>query len=122
MPTVLNTILYLNEEVLHLVLRPVGGVVVALVGDVVLASRPCWLHVTREGGLHSLSLSSAGLISSLSVFRLHNIDTQAGRREPSPTFKDFYSERLVSTMIYSRLQDIQNSVNKLLRQELYIQR
>ena len=40
---------YLNEEVLHPVHRPVDGVVVALVGDVVLASRPCWLHITREG-------------------------------------------------------------------------
>ena len=68
MPTVLNTILYLNEEVLHLVLRPVGGVVVALVGDVVLASRPCWLHVTREEGLHSLSISCFGISSPLSIF------------------------------------------------------
>ena len=32
---------YLNDEVLHLVPYPVNGVVVALVGGVVLASRPC---------------------------------------------------------------------------------
>ena len=59
---------YLNEEVLHLVHRPVDSVVVALVGDVVLASRPCWLHVTKEGGLWCLLRSCFGpLESSTSV-------------------------------------------------------
>ena len=41
--------LCLHEEVVYPDLRPVDGAVVALVGDVVLVSRPCWLHVTREG-------------------------------------------------------------------------
>ena len=76
--------------------------------------------VTREEGLHSLSISCfgissplsiflnlcAGLVSSLSDFHSHNNSTHVGRREPSPTFKDFYSERLIPNMIYSRLRDI----------------
>ena len=41
--------LCLNDEVIYPDLRLVDGAVVALVGDVVLVSRPCWLHVTREG-------------------------------------------------------------------------
>ena len=48
-PTVLNTILICFDEVLRLVPGLSDGVVVALVGDVVLVSRPCWLHITREG-------------------------------------------------------------------------
>ena len=40
---------HLNIELLHLCDRLVDGVVVALVGDVVPSSRPCWLHITREG-------------------------------------------------------------------------
>ena len=40
---------HLNVELLHLCDRLVDGVVVALVGDVVPSSRPCWLHITREG-------------------------------------------------------------------------
>ena len=42
---------HLYGELLHLCDRLVDGVVVALVGDVVPASRPCWLHITREEGL-----------------------------------------------------------------------
>ena len=43
---------YLNGEVSHLVVlrpvpHPVNGVVVALVGDLVLLLRPCWLHVLK---------------------------------------------------------------------------
>ena len=49
MPTVLNTILICFDEVLRLVPGLSDGVVVALVGDVVLVSRPCWLHITRKG-------------------------------------------------------------------------
>ena len=41
---------YLYGELPHLCHRPVDGVVVALVGDVVLESCPCWLHVTKEEG------------------------------------------------------------------------
>ena len=48
-PTILNTILICFDEVLRLVPGLADGVVVALVGDVVLVSRPCWLHITREG-------------------------------------------------------------------------
>ena len=48
-PTVLNTILICFDEVLRLVPGLSDGVVVALVGDVVLVSRPCWLHITRKG-------------------------------------------------------------------------
>ena len=40
---------HLNVELLHPCDRLVDGVVVALVGDVVPSSRPCWLHITREG-------------------------------------------------------------------------
>ena len=40
---------HLYVELLHLCDRLVDGVVVALVGDVVPSSRPCWLHITREG-------------------------------------------------------------------------
>ena len=58
---------YLNEEVLHPVHRPVDGVVVALVGDVVLASRPCWLHITREGLFWGLLLLRFGLTSNPSL-------------------------------------------------------
>ena len=48
-PTVLNTILICFDEVLRLVPGLSDGVVVTLVGDVVLVSRPCWHHITREG-------------------------------------------------------------------------
>ena len=40
------------DRFLRLVPGLVDGVVVALVGDVVLVSRPCWLHITREGLLN----------------------------------------------------------------------
>ena len=75
----------------------------------------------KKGGLHCLLLScfgiwsphlsfpnsAAGLISFQSALPQYNLGTQLGRREASPTFKDFYSERLDSTMIYSILLGIQ---------------
>ena len=76
---------YLNEEVLHLVHRLVDGVVVALIGDVVLASCPCWLHITREGLLPGRLLSRFGLHSSRSlsestdILRPHGYNSVQGR-------------------------------------------
>ena len=68
-PTILNTILICFDEVLRLVPGLADGVVVALVGDVVLVSRPCWLHITREGpsALGHYSHASANWLVQLTL-------------------------------------------------------
>ena len=84
--------LCLNDEVIYPDLRLVDGAVVALVGDVVLVSRPCWLHVTREGILgraaalalrhHHLSYPKSGPIEIVVELRSRNVDPLRGGALP----------------------------------------
>ena len=107
--------LCLNDEVVYPDLRPVDGAVVALVGDVVLVSRPCWLHVTREGGLAVPVYLALRQFQSRSVLctrsdyprhspkRLTAVVEQTPRRWlASPTFREYlveasYSEHALFT-------------------------